>query len=159
MFEARASRRGLEELIQHDGCDQSSGANKAQQLQQSERFAGYGGELLRSHGVFLKIGKSEMVHGSEAGASRLAQTSMCSMPLSPLDRLEFPTGWRWIDSPPGGKPAFEKLTSLASSDTALTIAATAAPPKTEYQVLDKGLPCRESQKRITAAPPVPAPTT
>jgi hypothetical protein len=31
--------------------------------------------------------------------------------------------------------------------------------KLEYQVFDKGLPWRESQKRITAPPPVPAPTT
>jgi hypothetical protein len=46
-------------------------------LQQSEGFTGCGGELLRSHGAFLKIGKSEMVHGSEAGASRMAQTGVC----------------------------------------------------------------------------------
>jgi hypothetical protein len=70
----RGLRDGLDELIQHDGCDQSGGADEAKQLQQSEGFTGCGGDLLRSHGVFLKIGKSEMVHGSKAGASRLAQT-------------------------------------------------------------------------------------
>jgi hypothetical protein len=31
--------------------------------------------------------------------------------------------------------------------------------KLEYQVFDNGLPWRESQKRITWASPVPAPTT
>ena len=77
MVKARASWRGLEELIQHDGCNQSSGANEAQQLQQSEGFTGCGGDVLRSHEAFLKVGKSEMVHGSEAGASRMAQTGVC----------------------------------------------------------------------------------
>ena len=33
------------------------------------------------------------------------------------------------------------------------------PKKLEYQVFDNGLPWRESQKRITAVSPVPAPTT
>ena len=132
---------GLGELVQHDRCDQSGGADEAQQLQQSEGFTGGGGDVLRSHEAFLKIGKSEMVHGSEVGASRLAQTLACQMPLSLLDRAEFPTGWRWIHSPPGGKPAYESATSPARSDTAATIAATAETPKElEYQVFDNGLP-------------------
>lgn len=117
---------GSGELVQHDRCDQSGGADEAQQLQQSEGFTGCGGDVLRSHEAFLKIGKSEMVHGSEVSASRLAQTSACQMPLSLLDRPEFPTGWRWIRSPPGGKPTYESATSPACSETAATIAATAA---------------------------------
>lgn len=121
---------GLGELVQHDRCDQSGGADEAQQLQQSEGFTGCGGDVLRSHEAFLKIGKSEMVHGSEARASRLAQTSACQMPLSLLDRPEFPTGWRWIHSPPGGKPTYESATSRACSDTVATIAATVEAQKT-----------------------------
>jgi hypothetical protein len=63
MLEARASWRGSDELVQHDGGDQSSGANEAKQLQQSEGLTGCGRDVLRSHEVFLKIEKSEMVHG------------------------------------------------------------------------------------------------
>ena len=120
---------GSGELVQHNRCDQAGGADEAQQLQQSEGFAGCGGDVLRSHEAFLKIGKSEMVHGSEVSASRLAQTSACQMSLSLLDRPEFPTGWRWIRSPPGGKPTYESATSPACSETAATIAATAEAPK------------------------------
>lgn len=68
---------GSGELVQHDRCDQSRSADETQQLQQSEGFTGCGGDVLRSHEVFLKIGKSEMVHGLKAEASRLAQTSAC----------------------------------------------------------------------------------
>lgn len=127
MLAASAAWRGigLDELVQHDRRDQSGGADNAQQLQQREGFTGCSRDLLRSHGVFLKVGKTEMVHGSEAGASRLAQTRVGRMPLSLLDRPEFPTGWRWTHSPPCGKPAYEKAASPVRSDTAFTIAATA----------------------------------
>ncbi|ABE35739.1 hypothetical protein Bxe_B0204 [Paraburkholderia xenovorans LB400] len=77
---SEASRRGFaqrsDELVQHDGGDQAGSADEAQQLQQREGFTGCGRDLLRSHGLFLKIGKSEMVHGSAAGACRLAQTAV-----------------------------------------------------------------------------------
>lgn len=66
----------LDELVQHDGGDQAGGADEAQQLQQSEGFTGCGRDVLRSHGLVLKIGKSEMVHGYAAGACRLAQTAV-----------------------------------------------------------------------------------
>lgn len=45
---------GSDELVQHDRCDQSGGADDAQQLQQGEGLAGCGGDLLRSHGAILQ---------------------------------------------------------------------------------------------------------
>ncbi|PRY08268.1 hypothetical protein B0G73_103361 [Paraburkholderia sp. BL25I1N1] len=73
---ARDFARRSDELVQHDRGDQAGGADEAQQLQQREGFTGCGRDLLRSHGLFLKIGKSEMVHGSAARACRIAQTAV-----------------------------------------------------------------------------------
>ena len=73
---AEASAWGSDELVQHDRGDQAGGTDEAQQLQQREGFTGSGRDVLRSHGLFLKIGKSEMVHGSAASACRIAQTAV-----------------------------------------------------------------------------------
>ena len=88
-------KRGLEQLIQQDGSNQTGGADDAEHLQQSEGFAGGGGDVLRRHEVFLKMRKSEMVHGRAACGCRMAQTFTHEMPLSlPEGGRRWPIAYR-----------------------------------------------------------------
>lgn len=63
-------KRGLEQLIQQDGSNQAGGADDAEHLQQSEGFAGGGGDVLRRHEVFLK--NEEKRNGTRARGLRMS---------------------------------------------------------------------------------------